>query len=86
MASEEIRPGSAVPSGTLEDERRRAVEDIVSDEAMPIAERQARLEALAAEWDVPADPEIGEAAGDPLRVQLANALALLAQGGHRDAP
>lgn len=77
----------ADPVGSsIDAERRRAVEDIMSDEAMPVADRQARLEALAAEWDLPADPAIGEAASDPIRVQISNALAMLAQGGHRPAP
>lgn len=68
------------------EQRRRAVEDIVTDETMPVADRQARLEALAADWQVPGEPALEDVASDPLRVQIANALALLAQGGHRNAP
>lgn len=84
--TDEMRPDRVHPPTASDDERRRAVEEIVSDEAMPIAHRQARLEALAAEWGVPANPAIGEAASDPVRVQLSNALAMLAQGGHRQGP
>lgn len=66
--------------------RRRLVDDIATDETMPIAERQARLEELANEWNLPGDPAVDEVVEDPFRTQISNALALLAQGGHRTAP
>lgn len=68
-----------VGDAVRDEERRRLIAEIASDETMPVADRQARLEALAAEWGLPSE---AEAVDDPFRQQIARALSLLAEGGH----
>lgn len=68
-------PEAAAPDA----ERQRAIEDIVGDTALPVAEKQARLRALAAEWGL--RPDAAQDV-DPLEAQVYEALSLLAEGGH----
>ncbi len=71
-----------VSDAARDEERRRQIEEIASDETMPVADRQARLEMLAAEWGLPSEAETVD---DPFRQQIARALSLLADGGHPPA-
>ena len=62
-------------------ERQRLIDDIVTDTSLPVAEKQARLQSLAAEWGLRQDFEGGDI--DPLEAQVFEALSMLAEGGHR---
>lgn len=57
------------------------IDDVLNDTTMPIEERQARLEAYAAALGEREQIDRG-GEFDPLRNQIAEALTLLAEGGH----
>lgn len=57
------------------------IDDLINDTTMPIEERQARLEAIAHQSGLHSAVDEGGSL-DPLEMQIAEALGLLAEGGH----
>lgn len=57
------------------------IDDLVNDTTMPLEERQERLQAYAAALDEREQIDRG-GEFDPLSTQIAEALAMLGQGGH----
>ncbi|WP_185983559.1 hypothetical protein [Aureimonas mangrovi] len=67
-----------------EDRVRAEIEEILADPAVPFNEKEGRLEDLAHRLGISIDEAPGDDPNsiDPFRMQIFNALGLLADGGH----
>jgi hypothetical protein len=67
-----------------EESVRAEIEEILADPAVPFEEKEARLEELAHRLGISIDeaPADDPNSIDPFRMQIFNALGLLAEGGH----
>jgi len=75
VGADDDQPGIAQP--VTQDE----IDDILNNPAMTIEEKQARLASLAGQFDDRSDIDRGSEF-EPLEMQVRDAIAMLAEGGH----